>query len=130
MKIFARVLQDFYFDLVLLRPNLNLIASPLVQLTHQLLTAHSRPAFCLCIEHHLPLVPPAHHRSRKLRIICFPPSVRTLSGWNCTPSMGRVRWRSPIMTEPPAFPAPLASGVRAVIVSSSGRDSSAIINEW
>jgi hypothetical protein len=29
--------------------------------------------------------------SRKLRIIWWPPSVSTLSGWNCTPSMGRRR---------------------------------------
>ena len=28
--------------------------------------------------------------ARKLRIIWWPPSVSTLSGWNCTPSMGSV----------------------------------------
>src|ERR1035437_3710574 len=46
--------------------------------------------------------------SKKLRIIWRPPSVKTLSGWNCTTSMGRLRWRRPMMTEPPPF-----SGVRA-----------------
>src|ERR1019366_9000338 len=62
---------------------------------------------------------------RKLRIIWWPPSVSTLSGWNCTPSMGRLRWRSPMMTDPP----PLGAGVRAVTVSSAGSDSSATISE-
>jgi hypothetical protein len=29
--------------------------------------------------------------SKKLRIIWCPPSVSTLSGWNCTPSTGKLR---------------------------------------
>jgi hypothetical protein len=45
--------------------------------------------------------------SRKLRIIWCPPSVSTLSGWNCTPSTGKLRWRNPIIT----LPEPFSSGV-------------------
>ncbi len=52
-----------------------------------------------------------HDRSRKLRPSCGPSGVRTLSGWNWTPSIGSARWRTPI-TSP--------SGVRAVTSRSSG----------
>ena len=34
--------------------------------------------------------------SRKLRRRSWPESVRIDSGWNCTPSIGRSRWRRPI----------------------------------
>ena len=48
---------------------------------------------------------------RKLSAIAPPVGVSTDSGWNCTPSMRSVRWRTP-MTSP--------SSVRAVTTSSSG----------
>src|SRR5581483_635340 len=49
--------------------------------------------------------------TRKLRAICGPSGVSTLSGWNWTPSTGSVRWRTPI-TSP--------SSVLAVTSSSAG----------
>ena len=49
--------------------------------------------------------------ARKLRSRSCPPVVRIDSGWNCTPSTGRSRWRSPI-TNP--------SSDSAVISSSGG----------
>ena len=59
----------------------------------------------------------APHRRRRrstsqLASSRWPPSVSTDSGWNCTPSSGRSRWRSAMIT-PPA--------VRPVTSSSSGR---------
>jgi len=51
-------------------------------------------------------------------IRCLPSCVSTLSGWNCTPSTGCLRWRSPMM---------MPSSVRAVISNSRGRSSSATI---
>ena len=56
---------------------------------------------------------------RKFRPSSGPSGVRTLSGWNCTPSIGSSRWRTPI-TSP--------SGVRAVTSSSSGISTAA--SEW
>ena len=38
--------------------------------------------------------------ARKLRSRALPCSVSTDSGWNCTPSAGSSRWRSPITTSP------------------------------
>ena len=37
---------------------------------------------------------------RKLRRSALPCSVSTDSGWNCTPSAGSSRWRTPITTSP------------------------------
>ena len=42
------------------------------------------------------------------------------SGWNWTPSIGSVRWRTPMIS---------SSGVRAVISSTSGIDASSITSE-
>ncbi len=39
---------------------------------------------------------PQAARRRKLRSRSCPAPVRMLSGWNCTPSIGRSRWRTPI----------------------------------
>ena len=39
----------------------------------------------------------APQRRTKLERICIPLLVSTDSGWNCTPSMGRLRWRTPMM---------------------------------
>ena len=58
------------------------------------------------------------HR-RKFLAIAGPSGVSTLSGWNCTPSIGSSRWRTPI-TSP--------SGVCEVTVSSAGTSSAA--SEW
>ncbi len=60
-----------------------------------------------------------HRRSRKFRPSRGPSGVSTDSGWNCTPSIGRARCRTPI-TSP--------SGVRAVTSRSSGTRSAA--SEW
>ena len=65
------------------------------------------------------------YMSKKLRIIWWPPSVSTLSGWNCTPSMGSVRCRRPIIT----VPDPFASVVRAVTRNSAGSDSCSTMSE-
>ncbi len=51
----------------------------------------------------------------------LPWSVRTDSGWNCTPSMGRVLWRRPMMVPGSGAPVP---GRAAEISSSSGMESS------
>ena len=56
---------------------------------------------------------------RKFLAIAGPSGVRTLSGWNCTPSIGCATWRTPI-TSP--------SGVRDVTMSSSGTVVAA--SEW
>ena len=48
-------------------------------------------------------------------------SVRIDSGWNCTPSIGNSRWRSPI-TRP--------SSDSAVISSTSGTESRSTTSEW
>ena len=61
---------------------------------------------------------PDDHR-RKFLAIAGPSGVSTLSGWNCTPSIGSSRWRTPI-TSP--------SGVCEVTVSSAGTSSAA--SEW
>ena len=49
-----------------------------------------------------------------------PSGVRMLSGWNCTPSTIKRRWRTPMISP---------SGVRAVTSSSGGRVSGAAISE-
>src|SRR6185295_7482969 len=56
---------------------------------------------------------------RKFSAICAPSGVRTLSGWNCTPSTGCSTCRTPI-TSP--------SAVRAVTCSASGTVVAA--SEW
>ena len=61
----------------------------------------------------------AGDHDRKFRAIAGPSGVRTLSGWNWTPSMGRVTWRTPI-TSP--------SCVREVTSRSSGTVVAA--SEW
>ena len=58
---------------------------------------------------------------RKLASRAGPEAVRTDSGWNCTPSTGRERWRRP-MTTP--------SVEVAVTSSSSGTDSGRTTSEW
>ena len=58
--------------------------------------------------------------ARKFSIRRRPCGVSTDSGWNCTPCVGSVRWRTPI-TSP--------SGVCAVTTSSSGMGASAA-SEW
>ena len=65
-----------------------------------------------------PAVPP--RSSRKLAMRAAPDSVSTLSGWNCTPSTARLRWRSP-MTSPASFQA---------LRSSRGESSGSTISEW
>ncbi|GIT75863.1 MAG: hypothetical protein Ct9H300mP31_03940 [Acidimicrobiaceae bacterium] len=60
-------------------------------------------------------------RVRKLASRSCPLAVKIDSGWNCTPSTSRSRWRSP-MTRP--------SSLVAVISSSSGTDSRSTIREW
>ena len=41
---------------------------------------------------------PSPARRRKFASRCGPSGVSTDSGWNWTPSMGRVRWRRPMTT--------------------------------
>ena len=59
-------------------------------------------------------------RSRKFLINAGPSGVRTLSGWNCTPSMGSVLCRTPMIS-------PLE--VLAVTSSTAGRLSGSAISE-
>src|SRR5262249_4251847 len=61
---------------------------------------------------------PAQH-SRKFLSRSLPSGVSTDSGWNCTPSIGSSRWRTP-MTSP--------SSLRAVTSSASGTRAAA--REW
>jgi len=58
---------------------------------------------------------------RKFRSRSFPAVVRTLSGWNWTPSSGRPRWRRPITTPP---------SVQAETSRQSGTLSGATTSEW
>ena len=60
-------------------------------------------------------------RPRKLRSRSLPAVVRMLSGWNCTPSSGRSRWRRPITTPP---------SVQADTSRQSGTLSGATTSEW
>src|SRR5690606_7600541 len=59
-------------------------------------------------------------RSRKLRSIAWPCSEAMLSGWNCTPSMGKSRCRSPMIIPPSS---------QAVTSSAGGRLSRSTISE-
>ena len=59
--------------------------------------------------------------ARKLASSPGPSGVRMDSGWNCTPSTGRSRWRSP-MTTP--------SEVSAVTSSTSGSEARSTTSEW
>jgi len=59
-------------------------------------------------------------RRRKLAIIAGPCGVSSFSGWNCTPSTLCVLCRSPIISP---------SAVRAVTLSSAGREPGAAISE-
>src|SRR5262249_38974805 len=58
---------------------------------------------------------------RKFARSVRPSGVRTLSGWNCTPSIGRERWRIPMIS-------PVSE--RAVASSSGGIDDSTTASEW
>ena len=60
-------------------------------------------------------------RPRKFRSRSLPAVVRMLSGWNCTPSSGRSRWRRPITTPP---------SVQAETSRHSGTLSGATTSEW
>src|SRR5688572_23208574 len=53
--------------------------------------------------------------------ILWPCSVSKASGWNCTPSTGRRRWRSPMISP---------SSASAVIRRSPGSDSRSTTSEW
>ena len=61
---------------------------------------------------------------RKLASSLGPSSVRKLSGWNWTPSMGMVLWRMPMISVSGA------STVRAVTSNSGERVSGLITSEW
>ena len=61
------------------------------------------------------------HVSRKLRSRSWPVLVMIDSGWNCTPSTGRLLWRKPMIT-------PLSD--HAVTSSSSGMPSCITASEW
>ena len=65
-----------------------------------------------------------NQRARKFLSSSRPESVSTLSGWNCTPSTGKRRWRSPMITRVPSD-----SRASALTSSSAGRPSSATISE-
>ena len=58
---------------------------------------------------------------RKLPIKTGPSGVSTLSGWNCTPSIGSDLWRTPMISP---------SAVRAVTSSTSGMLEGSAISEW
>ena len=57
---------------------------------------------------------------RKLPMSTGPSGVSTLSGWNCTPSIGSVRWRTPMISP---------SAVRAVTSSTAGMLAGSAISE-
>ncbi len=59
--------------------------------------------------------------ARKLESSAGPLGVRSDSGWNWTPSTGRVRWRSPMITP---------SEVAAVTSSTAGTDAGSTTREW
>jgi len=61
------------------------------------------------------------HSASQLASIRWPPSVSTDSGWNCTPSTGRSRWRRPIT---------MPESVHAVTASSGGTVSRSTASEW
>src|SRR5581483_7288407 len=59
--------------------------------------------------------------ARKLRRMSWPAGVRMDSGWNCTPSTGSSRWRTPMIT-------PLS--LHADTSSASGTLSGRMASEW
>ena len=61
------------------------------------------------------------HSRRKFARSCFPASVSTDSGWNCTPSTFISLWRRPMM---------IPFGELAEISRQSGRDERSTISEW
>lgn len=61
------------------------------------------------------------YSARKFFRSCFPESVSTDSGWNCTPSTGYFLCRRPMMTP---------SSVAAEISSSRGNDLRSTMSEW
>ena len=69
----------------------------------------------------LPNQVPAHRPSKKLPSRIMPPSVRMLSGWNCTPCAGRLLWRRPMIRP---------SSVQAVTSRQSGRLARSTMSEW
>src|SRR5690606_32933285 len=64
--------------------------------------------------------------SRKFFRSRCPCSVRIDSGWNCTPSMGKVLWRTPMISSM----LPSSFSVQAVTSRQSGRLSCSITSEW
>ena len=58
---------------------------------------------------------------KKLFNKAWPCSVRMDSGWNCTPWMGRLRWRTPMISP---------SSVQAVTSNSAGQLLRSMASEW
>ena len=59
--------------------------------------------------------------ARKLPSSRLPSGVSTLSGWNCTPSIGSCRWRTPMISP---------RSLRAVTSSTAGRLAASAASEW
>src|SRR5262249_48093943 len=57
----------------------------------------------------------------KFSNILWPCSVRSASGWNCTPSTGRLRWRRPMISP---------SSASAVTSRQPGRLLRSTTSEW
>src|SRR4029077_13958071 len=57
---------------------------------------------------------PSPARRRKLARRCGPWGVRTLSGWNWTPSRGKLTWRMPMITRSTSDTAVTRSSGRSV----------------
>ena len=69
-----------------------------------------------------PAASPSPARRRKFASRCGPSGVSTLSGWNCTPSIGSEVWRRPITT--------WSSSLIAVTRSSAGSVAASTHSEW
>src|SRR5881628_29463 len=62
-----------------------------------------------------------HLPSKKFCSILWPCSVRSASGWNCTPSTGRSRWRRPMISP---------SSDSALTARQPGSDWRSTASEW
>ncbi len=117
----SRLEAEHSGDLLLQRVDARIVTEHVVaqrRLGHRRAHRGSRPGHRVAAQIHHVL---GHVRSRKLRSMACPCSVRIDSGWNCTPSMASSRCRTPMISP---------SSVQAVVTRSAGHDARSMASEW